>query len=161
MKKLLIGLSLLLSFVVNASEITANDEAVSAFINTEDRFLLLNFNEYPNGPLKLCIGNVEAVFIVDGKIAHRQKMMTQNCGDSNYMLQKKVSLGIAASYDTVPDFGPWDMNKTHIVSEKIWNKLFPISGPEGERWYALKVAFVDKNGQWDSKYGANYRLIFE
>jgi hypothetical protein len=41
----------------------------------------------------------------------------------------------------------------------LWNTLFP-AGEGGSRWYALRVAAKGAHGGWDSRYGADYRLVF-
>jgi hypothetical protein len=40
----------------------------------------------------------------------------------------------------------------------LWNVLFPPR-PDGSRWYALRVAATNAHGQWDSRYGNDYRLV--
>lgn len=45
----------------------------------------------------------------------------------------------------------------------VWDKLFPADS-KGKRWFALRVAFrvtQQGAGPWDSKSGADYRLIFK
>ena len=39
-----------------------------------------------------------------------------------------------------------------------WEALFPRQ-PDGSRWYAMQVAASNARGEWDSQYGANYRLV--
>ena len=39
-----------------------------------------------------------------------------------------------------------------------WDALFPRQ-PDGSRWYALQVAASNARGQWDSRFGQNYRLV--
>jgi hypothetical protein len=41
----------------------------------------------------------------------------------------------------------------------LWDTLFPPQAG-GARWYALQVALNNAEGQWDSRYGHNYRLVF-
>jgi hypothetical protein len=41
----------------------------------------------------------------------------------------------------------------------LWNDLFPPHA-DGSRWYALRVAATNAHGQWDSRYGQDYRLVF-
>jgi hypothetical protein len=40
----------------------------------------------------------------------------------------------------------------------LWDALFPLQ-QGGARWYALQVALNNAEGQWDSRYGQNYRLV--
>jgi hypothetical protein len=42
----------------------------------------------------------------------------------------------------------------------LWDAIFPPQA-DGSRWYALQVALVNGRGEWDSRHGANYRLILE
>ncbi|MFO0675929.1 MAG: hypothetical protein U0169_05310 [Polyangiaceae bacterium] len=40
-----------------------------------------------------------------------------------------------------------------------WDTLFPPAA-DGSRWFALEVAASNDRGAWDSRYGANYPLVF-
>ncbi len=42
----------------------------------------------------------------------------------------------------------------------LWDALFPPA-PDGTRWYALRVAAQSSFGRWDSRFGADYRLVLE
>ncbi len=42
----------------------------------------------------------------------------------------------------------------------LWDTVFPPA-EDGSRWFALQVALVNDWGQWDSRYGQNYRLVLE
>ena len=42
----------------------------------------------------------------------------------------------------------------------FWEELFPPAR-DGTRWFALQVAAVNENGQWDSLNGNNYRLLLD
>ena len=41
-----------------------------------------------------------------------------------------------------------------------WEALFPRQ-PDGSRWYAMQIAASNARGQWDSRFGANYRLVLQ
>jgi hypothetical protein len=59
------------------------------------------------------------------------------------------SLGLAdnASFGIVEDADP-----------ALWNELFPAR-PDGSRWFALRIAARNEWGQWDSRFGQDYRLL--
>jgi len=42
----------------------------------------------------------------------------------------------------------------------LWDALFPRR-PDGSRWYAVQVAATNDLGEWDSRYGDNYRLVLK
>ena len=41
-----------------------------------------------------------------------------------------------------------------------WEALFPRQ-PDGSRWYAMQVAASNDRGEWDSRFGENYRLVLQ
>jgi hypothetical protein len=43
-------------------------------------------------------------------------------------------------------------------SPELWDTLFPPQA-DGSRWYAMRLAARSANGAWDSRFGADYRLI--
>jgi hypothetical protein len=40
----------------------------------------------------------------------------------------------------------------------LYDTLLPPAA-DGSRWLALQVAAVNASGQWESRFGANYRLV--
>lgn len=61
------------------------------------------------------------------------------------------------------DNGGSTNDATFSVTEQedpaLWSTLFPPRA-DGSRWYALRVAATNAHGQWDSRYGNDYRLVF-
>jgi hypothetical protein len=42
----------------------------------------------------------------------------------------------------------------------FWETLFPRR-PDGARWYAVRIAARNADGEWDSRYGYDYRVVLQ
>ena len=75
-------------------------------------------------------------------------------------LTREASVACANSYGD----GQREHHRATLVIDKgedpeVWDTLFPPAR-DGSRWYALEIAAVNHRGTWESRFGANYGLVF-
>jgi hypothetical protein len=147
------------SFIPGCKDLLeASDGAFSASVMTYDdalgkqrRRLAVSYREPIDSSFLLCRlfpsqPNASAVMVIGPEAARTSvnRPMSVSCPTS---YGDNGGQSNSASFSIVEDEEP-----------ALWDMLFPPQA-DGARWYALQIAATNAHGQWDSRYGHNYRLV--